>query len=175
MYTSNDNRLDNLIALPYCKQIQWVAVGHTKLHTKGKDDRQIYGMLLETRKAGSFFTRKFAQFVNGHKALSNSSHPNNPIIISHLHLGQEEKASSMSKTIHYHFAFGNIPECITQQDMMTVFKELWVNKAQQSHKGIWLQQAQTDNEDWFHYGHNENRLGNLLGFDIFASFIPPSE
>jgi hypothetical protein len=56
--------------------------------------------------------------------------------------------------------------------MMTVFKDLWVNKAQQSQKGIWLQQAQENNTGWIHYGHNENKLGNLLGLDINATFLP---
>jgi hypothetical protein len=169
MNTHNDNRFDNLIVTPYSDKIQWVAVGHTNMHILDKSDKQIYGMLEETRKTGRFFTRKLAQFFNGHKALSNCSHPNNPLIISHLHTGKLNAASS---TVHYHFAFGNIPNCITQQDMMTVFKELWVNKAKQSNKGIWLQQAQADNTGWINYGHNENKLGNLLGLDINATFLP---
>ena len=55
---------------------------------------------------------------------------------------------------------------------MTVFKELWVTKSKQSHKSIWLQKADTQNIDWIRYGHNENKLGNQLGFDINASYIP---
>jgi hypothetical protein len=30
---NNENYSDNLIALPHCDRIQWVAVGHTHMHT----------------------------------------------------------------------------------------------------------------------------------------------
>lgn len=56
--------------------------------------------------------------------------------------------------------------------MMTMFQELWVNKAGQSGKGIWLQQADTENKGWITYGHRENRLGAQLGLDIHSTFIP---
>jgi hypothetical protein len=68
MQPYNENRLDNLIALPHSNRIQWVAVGHTHKHIHEKTEAQIYGMLYEAKKTGSFFTRKFAQFFNGHKA-----------------------------------------------------------------------------------------------------------
>ena len=169
MQNNNDNRLDNMIALNYTENVQWVAVGHTNMHIFEKTDRQIYGMLIGAHKTGRFFSRKLVQFFNGHKGLTNSAHPNNPLIISHLHTGKLNRATS---TIHYHFAFGNISADITEQDMMTVFKELWITKAKQSHKGIWLQKADTENTGWIRYGHNENKLGNQLGFDINASYIP---
>lgn len=56
--------------------------------------------------------------------------------------------------------------------MMTVFTELWVKKAKQSDKKIWLQKADTENTGWLYYGHNESRLNAHLGFDINATFIP---
>lgn len=164
----NERRLDNLIALAHFDQIQFVAMGHTRMHIMDKEDWQLTGMIKEAQRTGRFFSRKFAQFFNGHKALTYPSHPNNPLIISHLHAG---KLNRQTSTIHYHFAFGNIPSGITEQDMMTVFQELWVNKAKQSGKGIWLQQANNENKGWLHYGHRENRLHNLLGFDINATFI----
>jgi len=74
MSNMNDNYQDNLIALPYAKHIQWVAVGHTKLHVCNKEQWQINGMLKGAKKTGKFFTRKFAQFFNGHKALTYPSH-----------------------------------------------------------------------------------------------------
>jgi hypothetical protein len=166
---NNENYSDNLIALPHSDRIQWVAVGHTHIHIYNKSDSQIQGMLTGTKKTGKFFTRKFIQFFNGHKGLTNSSHPNNPLIISHLHTG---KFNNTSSTIHYHFAFGNIPIGITEQDMMTVFQDLWVHKAKQSPKSIWLQQASSDNKGWITYGHRENRLGAQLGLDIHSTFIP---
>lgn len=169
MNKPNYNRLDNLIALPYSDKVQWVAVGHTHMHTYNKTEAQIQGMLEGTKNTGRFFTRKLVQFFNGRKGLSNSSHPNNPLIISHLHTG---KLNNTSSTIHYHFAFGNIPTGITQQEMMTVFEELWVHKAKQSPKSIWLQQASTENKGWITYGHRENRLGAQLGLDIHSTYIP---
>ena len=169
MKLMNDNRFDNQIVLPYCNQIQWVAVGHTFMHIYDKEDWQIQGMLRGAQNTGRFFSRKVAQFFNGHKALTNKAHPNNPLIISHLHTGKLNRESS---TIHYHFAFGNIPECITKEDMMRIFWELWVEKAKQSNKGIWLQKAGTDNTGWIHYGHRENRLGSSLGLDIHSTYIP---
>jgi len=169
MQTDNENRLDNLIALPHSNRIQWVAVGHTHMHIHDKSEAQIYGMLHEVKKTGSFFTRKFAQFFNGHKALTNKAHPNNPLIISHLHTGKIYRSSS---TIHYHFAFGNIPSAFTEEEMMIVFEELWVNKAKQSPKVLWLKQADTENKGWINYGQNENRLGSQLGLDIHSTFIP---
>lgn len=165
----NYNRLDNLIALPYSDKVQWVAVGHTHMHIYNKTEAQIQGMLKGTKNAGRFFTRKLVQFFNGRKGLSNSSHPNNPLIISHLHTG---KLNNTGSTIHYHFAFGNIPTGITQQEMMTVFEELWVHKAKQSPKSIWLQQASNENKGWITYGHRENRLGAQLGLDIHSTYIP---
>ena len=164
-----DNYTDNKIALPYATQIQWVAMGHTHMHIYNKEPWQINGMLLGAKRTGKFFTRKLAQFFNGHKALTNPTHQNNPLIISHLHTGKLNRATS---TIHYHFAFGNIPAGITEQDMMAVFTELWVNKAKQSNKKIWLQQAGDDNTRWLHYGHNEGKLNPHLGFDINASYTP---
>jgi hypothetical protein len=169
MRNYNENRLDNQIVLPYAPQIQWVAVGHTHMHIFDKTEAQIYGMLNNTRKTGRFFTRKFIQFFNGHKGLNYPSHPNNPLIISHLHVG---KLNRISSTIHYHFAFGNIDTGIKQDEMMTVFQELWINKAKQSNKSIWLQKASNENTNWIHYGHQENRLGSLLGLDIEATYIP---
>jgi len=169
MQIHNDNRLDNLIVLPHSSNIQWVAVGHTNMHIHDKTEKQIYGMLLNAKNTGRFFTRKFVQFFNGHKGLTNSTHPNNPLIISHLHTG---KLNNTSSTIHYHFAFGNIPIDITELDMMTVFEELWVRKAQQSPKSIWLQKARNDNKAWITYGHRESRLGTQLGLDIHSTFIP---
>lgn len=169
MQIENDNRLDNLIALPHCDKVQWVAVGHTYMHTYNKTEAQIQGMLEGTKNTGRFFSRKLVQFFNGHKGLKNKSHPNNPLIISHLHTG---KLNNTSSTIHYHFAFGNIPTGISQQDMMTIFEELWVHKAKQSPKSIWLQQAANDNKGWITYGHRENRLGAKLGLDINSTFIP---
>ena len=103
---NNKNKSDNHIVLPHSNRIQWVAVGHTRLHIYNKTDNQIYGMILNAQKTGKFFSRKLVQFFNGRKGLSNSSHPNNPLIISHLHTG---KLNNTSSTIHYHFAFGNIP------------------------------------------------------------------
>lgn len=164
-----DNYKDNGIAYPYANQIQFVACGHTKLHVYGLEDWQINGMLKGAKQTGKFFTRKLAQFFNGHKALTNPSHSNNPLIISHLHIGKIIKTSS---TIHYHFAFGNIPAGITEQDMMTIFTELWVNKAKQSNKKLWLQQAEAENTRWLRYGHNEGKLNEHLGFDINASYTP---
>jgi hypothetical protein len=169
MNEQNYNRLDNLIALPCSNKVQWVAVGHTHMHTYNKTEAQINGMLEGTKNTGRFFTRKFVQFFNGRKGLYNCSHPNNPLIISHLHTG---KLNNTSSTIHYHFAFGNIPTGITQQEMMTVFEELWVHKAKQSSKSIWLQQASNENKGWITYGHRENRLGAQLGLDIHSTFIP---
>jgi hypothetical protein len=169
MNRPNDNRLDNLVALPYSDKVQWVAVGHTHMHTYNKTEAQIRGMLIGTKKTGRFFTRKFVQFFNGRKGLSNKSHPNNPLIISHLHTG---KLNNTGSTIHYHFAFGNIPTGITQQEMMTVFEELWVHKAKQSPKSIWLQKASENNTGWITYGHRENRLGAQLGLDIDSTHIP---
>jgi hypothetical protein len=164
-----ENFYDNALVLPYSNHIQWVAVGHTHMHIHNKTEAQIYGMLLNAKNQGRFFTRKLVQFFNGHKGLINRAHPNNPLVISHLHTGKLNRASS---TIHYHFAFGNIPAGITEQDMMTVFEELWVYKAKQSSKSIWLQQANDDNKAWIKYGHNENRLGAQLGLDINSTFIP---
>lgn len=161
--------MDNNIVLPFANQIQWVAMGHTHMHIYNKEPWQISGMLLAAKKSGKFFSRKLVQFFNGHKALTNPSHPNNPLIISHLHMGKIYRHTS---TIHYHFAFGNIPMDVTQEDMMTVFTELWVNKAKQSRKEIWLQEAGTDNTEWLHYGHNEGRQNEHLGFDINASYTP---
>jgi hypothetical protein len=169
MYKQYDNRLDNLIVLPHSDKVQWVAVGHTHMHTYNKTEAQIQGMLEGTKNTGRFFTRKLVQFFNGRKGLSNSSHPNNPLIISHLHTG---KLNNTSSTIHYHFAFGNIPTGVTEKDMMTVFEELWVHKAKQSPKSIWLQQASNENKGWITYGHRENRLGAQLGLDIHSTFIP---
>lgn len=169
MKNENDNRLDNLIALPHSNRIQWVAVGHTHMRTYNKTEAQIYGMLLHARKTGKFFTRKLAQFFNGHKALTYKSHSNNPLIISHLHTGETHDPSS---TIHFHFAFGNIPTYISDQEMMTVFQDLWINKAKQSHKSIWLQKSWEENSSWLNYGHNENRIGKLLGLDIDSTYIP---
>lgn len=169
MQIHNDNRLDNLIALPHSSKIQWVAVGHTHMHIHDKTEAQIYGMLLNAKNTGRFFTRKFVQFFNGHKGLTNKEHPNNPLVISYLHTGKTNNASS---TIHYHFAFGNIPTGITEQDMMTVFEELWVRKAQQSANSIWLHKADDNNKAWLTYGHRENRLGAQLGLDIHSTFIP---
>lgn len=169
MRYTNDNYQDNLIALPYAKHIQWVAMGHTHMHIYEKEPWQIQGMLSGAKRTGKFFTRKLAQFFNGHKALKYPSHNNNPLIISHLHMG---KIYRDTRTIHYHFAFGNIPTGVTQEDMMTVFRELWVSKAKQSHKGIWLQKADTENTGWLRYGHNENRLGAHLGIDINSCLIP---
>ena len=169
MQTVRDNWLDNLIALPHSDKIQWVAVGHTHMHIHNKTEAQIQGMLLEAKKTGKFFTRKLTQFFNGHKGITNSSHPNNPLIISHLHMGALNRPSS---TIHYHFAFGNIASIINQQDMQTVFSELWVGKAQQSQKSLWLQRASDDNISWLHYGHREYKLGAHLGLDIHATYIP---
>ena len=97
------------------------------------------------------------------------SHQNNPLIISHLHTGNLNNASS---TIHYHFAFGNLNNCITDKDMKLVLEELWVGAARQSNKKLWLQQATTDNRLWLNYGHKENKHGNLLGLDIFSICIP---
>jgi len=84
-------------------------------------------------------------------------------------MGKTIKAAS---TIHYHFAFGNIPAGITEEDMTTIFSELWVNKANQSHKKLWLHRADETNMGWLWYGHNENKLGEHLGFDMNACFTP---
>lgn len=65
----NENKRDNQIVLPYSKQIQFVAVGHTHMHIKDKTDAQINAMLVSAQKSARFFSRKFMQFCNGRKAL----------------------------------------------------------------------------------------------------------
>lgn len=169
MQDTNQNRRDNNIVLPYSDFVQFVAVGHTHMHIMNKTDAQINAMLIQAQKSAKFFSRKFLQFFNGKKALKNMAHANNPLIISHLHTGNLNKASS---TIHYHFAFGNLPKCIMEDEMRTVFEEYWVQAAKQSGKKLWLQQASRDNKSWLHYGHRENKHGNLLGLDIFSTNIP---
>ncbi len=169
MQKPNQNYHDNKVVLPYSDRIQFVAVGHTHMHIIDKTDAQINAMLVQAQKSARFFSRKFLQFFNGRKALKNMSHANNSLIISHLHTGNLNKASS---TIHYHFAFGNLPTCITEEDMRTVFEEYWVHSAKQSGRKLWLQRATTDNKSWLHYGHRENKHGNLLGLDIFSTNIP---
>ena len=163
------NLSDNQIVLPHSNRIQWVAVGHTHMHIYNKTDNQIYGMILNAKKTGKLFSRKLVQFFNGHKGLTNSAHPNNPLVICHLHTGKLNRPTS---TIHYHFAFGNIPASFPEQYMFTVFRELWVTKAEQSNKSIWLQKANTENIGWMHYGHNEHKLHKHLGLDINSTFIP---
>jgi hypothetical protein len=169
MKEDDENRLDNLLSLPYAKCIQFVAVGHTHMHIKDKTDGQIYAMLIAAKKTARFFSRKYMQFFNGRKALKDMALPNNPLIISHLHTGLLNNASS---TVHYHFAFGNLPSCINQEDIELVFHELWVKRAMQSDKKLWLKKANIDNTSWLHYGHGENRFRHLLGLDIFSTNIP---
>ena len=54
MRYTNENYQDNMIALPYAKHIQWVAMGHTHMHIYGKEPWQIQGMLSGAKRTGKF-------------------------------------------------------------------------------------------------------------------------
>ena len=74
--------------------------------------------------------------------------------------------------MHYHFSFGNIPQCLTEDEVKMVFEHCWVTMAKQSSKSLWLQSARANNSNWLNYSIKEKYKGNDSAWDFENTQIP---
>jgi hypothetical protein len=164
-------------------KIQYVAVGHTHFHTLKLTEFEIACRMADAKKACRFFRRKFSQFLYGKRAVKKGQEIYTPLIISHLEYKSNSKNSnpnytpltisqSQSFTMHYHFSFGNIPQCLTEDEVKMVFEHCWVNMAHQSSKSLWLQSARANNSNWLNYSIKEKYKGNDSAWDFENTQIP---
>lgn len=154
----------------YNKHITHWAVAHTPFHTYHATQSQLESMKLEARKQCRFFRRTFSQYLYQAKALRKPE-IYSPLIITTI---EGVKTSPHKQdTIHFNFAIGNIPRCITTVELHQVFEHCWVDKAKLSGKSLWLQDADLSrNINWINYITKEAEFGNIDTWDFENTQIP---
>lgn len=145
-------------------------VAHTKLHTYKATQQQLESMKRKAQKQCLFFRRSFSQFLYQAKALRK------PQIYSPFLITTIEGVNSSpfkQDTIHFNFAIGNIPSCVSTDELRQVFAHCWVDKAKLSGKNIWLQAADSShNTYWLNYITKEAEIGNIDTWDFENTQIP---
>jgi len=163
--------------------IQYTAVAHTHFHTVNLSEFELSYRVADAKKACRYFRRKFSQFIYGKRALKIGQQTHTPLIISHLEYISTSKISnpnyqplSIKKanafTMHYHFSFGNIPQCLTEGEVKMIFEHCWVTMAHQSVNSLWLQSARANNSNWLNYSIKEKYKGNDSAWDFENTQIP---
>lgn len=151
--------------------ITHIAVAHTHYRPSNCTPLQIERMLTEARKQVRHFRNCFNQFLYQAKARRK------PLEFQPLLLTTVEGASglvSREKTIHFNFSIGNIPKCISTDELRAVFEHCWVEKAQLNGNKLWLVEANTmhSKEGWHSYITKEAERGNTATWDFENTQIP---
>ena len=146
------------------------AVAHTHFHTYNCTHAEAERMAHLARAKCRFFRRCFSQFLYGAKA-HRKPLQYQPLLLTSIE--GVHTSTQTSHTIHFNFALGNIPTAITTAELFEVFAHCWVDKAQLSSKGIWLQSAQSHhNTQWLNYITKEAEKGNTDTWDFENTQIP---
>lgn len=150
--------------------ITHVAVLHTNFHTYHCNQKQIDRM---TEKAQAQ-CRHFRNFLNQFLYQAKSRRKPflyQPLLITTLEGAHE--TPDAAHTIHFNFAIGNIPNCISTEELRQIVEHCWVAKAQGSSKKIWLEDAGLGKcKGWIDYITKEAERGNLNTWDFTNTQIP---
>lgn len=146
------------------------AVAHTDFHTYNSTFAEAERMAQLARAKCRFFRRCFSQFLYGAKA-HRKPLQYQPLILTSIE--GVHTSTQASHTIHFNFALGNIPTTINTEELFEVFVHCWVDKAQLSGKGLWLQQATpAHNTRWLNYSTKEAEKGYIDTWDFENTQIP---
>ncbi len=146
------------------------AVAHTPFHTYKATPQQLERMKHEAQNQCRFFRRSFSQFLYQAKALRKPE-IYSPLLITTI---EGAKASPFTQdTIHFNFAIGNVPSCISTDELRQVFEHCWVDMAKLSGNKLWLQAADCSrNTHWLNYITKEAEIGNIDTWDFQNTQIP---
>ena len=95
-----------------------------------------------------------------------------PLFIATLE-GTKETANRQ-KSLHYNIYLGNLPKALTTEDIKTLWKYCWVEKAQQKND-IYISEIQANTQSHLlNYGTKEAQFGNTSCWDFENTQIPYS-
>jgi hypothetical protein len=154
----------------YSSHITYIAVAHTNFHTFNCNDKEIAQMVLQAKKQCRYFRNCFNQFLYQAKA---HRKPNlyQPLMLTTIE-GTKDVAKR-ANTIHFHFALGNIPACLSTEELKQIFEHCWVDKAKVGSREIWLEPARQNEEGaWLNYITKELTRGDIDAWDFENSQIP---
>jgi hypothetical protein len=155
---------------PYAQHITHLAVAHTHFKTTDASTELLDWQIKRAKTQCRFFLNRFNQVLYGAKSKTfQSSH--RPLVITTLEGSIAGKSNK--NTLHYNFLIGNVPECLTTEELRTVFTHCW-SKAGFSTHSIWLEKAGTPEytEGFINYCTKEAQLGNLETVDWENSQFP---
>lgn len=164
-----EQEIKNFI-LQYSNHVSHVAVAHTDFHTFNCNDKQIEQMVREARKNCRHFRNCFNQFLYQAKS-KRKPELFQPLMITTIEGARD--TGSRANTIHFHFALGNIPDCLSAEELRQVFEHCWIEKAGMGSRDIWLQPArQQEASAWLSYITKELTRDNIDAWDFENSQIP---
>jgi hypothetical protein len=155
---------------PYSEHITHLAVAHTHFKTTDVSPETLAWQIKQAKTQCKFFRNRFNRFLYGAKSKKFQS-SYRPLVIATLE--GSIKGISQKNTLHYNFFIGNVPECLTTEDLKKVFADCW-SKAGFSEKAIWFTEAGTkdDTKGFIDYCTKEAQLGNLETVDWENSQFP---
>ena len=138
---------------PYQRHITHVIVAHTQLRPyTARSDKQLESMLLETRKACTYAQNCFSKLLYPSATNKPSRRPD---LYRPLTLVTTEGArwtTDRAQTIHVNIALGNLPQVLTTEDIETLFRHTWHDKAKQ---GTDIKVYEHHGNNWVGYGLKE--------------------
>ena len=117
---------------PYTKHITHVIVAHTLLRPyNAKSERQLETMLLETRRACSYALNCFNKMLYPSATNKSVRHPHMYRPLTVVTTEGARWTADRSQTIHVNIALGNLPSVLSSEDIETLFRHTWHDKAKQ--------------------------------------------
>jgi hypothetical protein len=161
---------------PYEKHITHVIVAHTKLRPYyAMNDKQLENMLSKTQTATTYALNCFNKLL--YPSATNKA-VRQPLKYRPLTLVTTEGAhltADRALTVHVNIALGNIPQVLTTEDIETLFRHTWHNKAKQGNNIFVTEYYERNWEDYsLKEGQkNPNRLwGENSIWDVGNCWIP---
>jgi hypothetical protein len=154
-------------------RITHIAVAHTRYKTFERSD---FGMqrIVERAKQDC---RHFRNCLNKELYGGNLSR-RKPLLYQPLLIATLEGSlisTDRDLTLHYNFAFGNLPQGITDAEFQAKFRECWVDRAKQR-DNIWHDRIDGDVKKaagWLGYSMKEAQSrGNVAVWDLVNTQIP---
>ena len=144
-----------------------VAHSHYSAYHKDATDieRMTFNLRKDMRHARNCFNKEL--YGNGAKRKPQLLQP---LLIPTIE-GTKEIANPQL-TIHYNIYLGNLPKALTTEDIETLWKYCWVDKANQKND-IYITKALANTQSHLlHYGTKELQIGNTSCWDFENTQIP---
>ena len=154
----------------YSAHITHVAVAHSTFHPCNKTQSQIDAMLYQFEKQLMHFTNCFGQALYRAKSMRQRD------LYMPLYLITIEGAHASAlpeKTIHAHFALGNLPSELSVAELKQKFTDCWVRKANMANDDIWFESVSAlGPQGWLDYITKEIKRRNMATQNLALCRIP---